>query len=275
LGVLLFEMCCGWSPFYAEDTQQMYKNICFGKIRFPKGVIGEDGKQFVKGLLNRNPKHRLGSHRDAAELKEHAFFKSIDWDALALKQVTPPFKPVVESDESVANFDPEFTTTDVADIGPEELDLDDEDPSEDWVALSSSQIGTSHTPNGPLGSDRPPNGNYTMTSPSVAAAAQASSRSIQVPQKKKKKRDVAGTPLTNSVQENFRGFTYHGESVLPEGAAGLLSEAQLDAEEAVHDEDGEGLASPEEEDLDLESPVGRYAAQRRGMHMSGFEDELV
>ena len=49
LGVLLFEMCCGWSPFYAEDTQQMYKNICFGKIRFPRGVINEDGKQFVKG----------------------------------------------------------------------------------------------------------------------------------------------------------------------------------------------------------------------------------
>lgn len=50
LGVLLFEMCCGWSPFYAEDTQQMYKNICFGKIRFPRGVIDEDGKQFVKGV---------------------------------------------------------------------------------------------------------------------------------------------------------------------------------------------------------------------------------
>ena len=43
-------MCCGWSPFYAEDTQQMYKNICFGKIRFPKGVINDDGKQFVKGV---------------------------------------------------------------------------------------------------------------------------------------------------------------------------------------------------------------------------------
>lgn len=34
LGVLLFEMCCGWSPFYAEDTQQMYKNICFGAFAF-------------------------------------------------------------------------------------------------------------------------------------------------------------------------------------------------------------------------------------------------
>lgn len=28
----------------------MYKNICFGKIKFPRGVIGDDGKQFVKGV---------------------------------------------------------------------------------------------------------------------------------------------------------------------------------------------------------------------------------
>lgn len=113
LGVLLFEMCCGWSPFYAEDTQQMYRNICFGKIKFPRGAIGDDGKQFVKGLLNRNPKHRLGAANDAKDLKDHAFFKDIDFDALSQKQLTPPFKPSVESDESVANFDPEFTETDL------------------------------------------------------------------------------------------------------------------------------------------------------------------
>lgn len=113
LGVLLFEMCCGWSPFYAEDTQQMYRNICFGKIKFPRGAIGDDGKQFVKGLLNRNPKHRLGAKNDAQDLKDHAFFKDIDFVALSQKQLTPPFKPSVESDESVANFDPEFTETDL------------------------------------------------------------------------------------------------------------------------------------------------------------------
>lgn len=116
LGVLLFEMCCGWSPFYAEDTQQMYRNICFGKIKFPRGAIGDDGKQFVKGLLNRNPRHRLGAQRDAQDLKEHPFFKDIDFEALAKKQLTPPFKPLVESDESVANFDPEFTETDLKDV---------------------------------------------------------------------------------------------------------------------------------------------------------------
>ena len=28
----------------------MYRNICFGKIKFPRGAIGDDGKQFVKGV---------------------------------------------------------------------------------------------------------------------------------------------------------------------------------------------------------------------------------
>jgi protein-serine/threonine kinase len=32
----------------------MYKNICFGKIKFPRGVIGDDGKQFVKGVGSRS-----------------------------------------------------------------------------------------------------------------------------------------------------------------------------------------------------------------------------
>lgn len=109
LGVLVFEMCCGWSPFYAEDTQQMYKNIAFGKVRFPRDTLSLEGRNFVKGLLNRNPKHRLGATNDAEELKNHAFFNDIDWDALAKKLITPPFKPQLKSDTDVSYFDPEFT----------------------------------------------------------------------------------------------------------------------------------------------------------------------
>jgi protein-serine/threonine kinase len=109
LGVLVFEMCCGWSPFYAEDTQQMYKNIAFGKVRFPRDALSTEGRNFVKGLLNRNPKHRLGATKDAEELKAHPFFADIDWDALAKKNVVPPFKPKLKSELDVSNFDPEFT----------------------------------------------------------------------------------------------------------------------------------------------------------------------
>ncbi|OCH92893.1 Pkinase-domain-containing protein [Obba rivulosa] len=251
LGVLLFEMCCGWSPFYAEDTQQMYKNICFGKIRFPKGVINEDGKQFVKGLLNRNPKHRLGAQRDAAELKEHPFFKTIDWDALAKKQATPPFKPAVESDESVANFDPEFTTADIREAGPNDImDLDEEDPSEDWVQLSQSITGSLHTPNGPLGSDRAPKG-------------------IEIAPRRRKKREQEGSPLTSSVQENFRGFTYHGGESVMAPAAGLLAEKQPE-EHAVQDDE---LPEHSDDDLVDDMPAGRYARRRKD-DLDGFDEDM-
>ncbi|KAJ8058238.1 hypothetical protein OCU04_012433 [Sclerotinia nivalis] len=109
LGVLVFEMCCGWSPFYAEDTQQMYKNIAFGKVRFPRDTLTTEGRNFVKGLLNRNPRHRLGATDDAEELKRHPFFSDIDWDALTKKLITPPFKPKLKSETDTSNFDPEFT----------------------------------------------------------------------------------------------------------------------------------------------------------------------
>lgn len=109
LGVLVFEMCCGWSPFYAEDTQQMYKNIAFGKVRFPRDALSTEGRNFVKGLLNRNPKHRLGAIDDAEELKAHPFFADINWVALTKKNVVPPFKPKLKSVLDTSNFDPEFT----------------------------------------------------------------------------------------------------------------------------------------------------------------------
>lgn len=181
LGVLLFEMCCGWSPFYAEDTQQMYRNICFGKIKFPRGAIGDDGKQFVKGLLNRNPRHRLGAQRDAEDLKEHPFFKDIDFDALAKKQVTPPFKPLVESDESVANFDPEFTETDLKDVaiipGFE----------------GSSTDAAKALQNGDILSEKDANG-----------------KGVAINKNGRAGEDDDDQLLTKSVQDKFRGFSYSG-----------------------------------------------------------------
>ncbi|KAK0562912.1 Serine/threonine-protein kinase [Tilletia horrida] len=183
LGVLLFEMCCGWSPFYAEDTQQMYRNICFGKIKFPRGAIGDDGKQFVKGLLNRNPKHRLGAQRDAQDLKEHAFFKDIDWEALAAKRITPPFKPLVESDESTANFDPEFTEMNLSEVAIMP-DFDGVEGAEDEALVDGA--GVKRTPSG--------------SGPTGAVAIQ-------------RRRERSGDeeePLTRSVQDKFRGFSYSG-----------------------------------------------------------------
>ncbi|KAK1228898.1 Serine/threonine-protein kinase [Marasmius sp. AFHP31] len=314
LGVLLFEMCCGWSPFYAEDTQQMYRNICFGKIRFPKGVINEDGKQFVKGLLNRNPKHRLGAQRDAAELKEHAFFKSIDWHLLSLKQVTPPFKPAVESDESTANFDPEFTTADISDIvdlSDDEGEWDDEDPSEDWVSQSLSS--SLHLGNGPLGSEKfgsmtSLHGNGSGSSVNLNGGASGKlSRNASTSsdkhgkgitikgadkdkanggsggKKKKKNRERDGgaeSPLTGSVQENFKGFTYSGESVTNHADAFMHvrnRQQQNGGGDDLDEIEGGARSDPNTEDEyeDFGKAAGRYANQRRkGFGFTEMDDDM-
>ncbi|KAG9317243.1 Pkinase-domain-containing protein [Chiua virens] len=258
LGVLLFEMCCGWSPFYAEDTQQMYKNICFGKIRFPRSVISEEGKMFVKGLLNRNPKHRLGAQRDAEELKEHSFFSSIDWKALSMKQVTPPFKPVVESDESTANFDPEFTTADIREVGgglDGACSPDEEDPSEAWIQSGSQ--GPFHTPNGPLGCDR-----MTISASHQPNGSNGLTRAQGIQISRRRNQDPSGSPLTNSVQENFRGFTYSGgESVLHEGILGRRAET----DDEVIDDDELPETTTEDEFEDEASFAGRYSKGRSGI----------
>ncbi|PBL02252.1 kinase-like protein [Armillaria gallica] len=280
LGVLLFEMCCGWSPFYAEDTQQMYKNICFGKIRFPKGVINEEGKQFVKGLLNRNPKHRLGATRDAAELKEHTFFSCVDWKALSLKQVTPPFKPVVESDESTANFDPEFTTADLSQVGVD--GMDENDPSEDWV-MSGSFMGSSHTPNGPLGSERngsssslgSMHGGFGALSMTNGPPSAKSSKGVDIKKAKNGKRKSGnsgrGSPLTSSVQEKFRGFSYSGgESLRDE----MEVRTKVNGNGKSDDEGGQSGPEPTTEDEyeDFSRSAGRYArGKRRGLGFTEVE----
>lgn len=123
-------------------------------------------------LLNRNPKHRLGATRDAAELKEHPFFKSIDWIALAARQIAPPFKPYVDSDESVANFDPEFTEANLLEEAPDDVTFDEEDP--EWL----------HQAGGGCGAD------------GVSGAGPVAIKQRRPP--------MIVVPLTNSVQENFR-----------------------------------------------------------------------
>ena len=245
----------------------------------------------------------------------------MDWSLLSRKEITPPFKPVVESDESVNNFDPEFTSADISDMtlsNGNDGNLDDDDPSEAWVSQSFNQgNGFVHTPVGPLGSEQssfhsqPRNGlvnpmslvNTHQTPPppplplSLHQPPAPSSRhgfsssssslssnhhhhnshtttpaqTIRIKQAKPR-RDVAGTPLTNSVQENFRGFTFHGESlVVP--PPGMLLQGKSDGEEDGQEEGDE--VTTEDEVEDTKRSAGRYANMRRkGLGFSTMDDDL-
>ena len=57
--------------------------------------MSESARGLILQLLNRNPHKRLGSgQRDAQDIKEHAFFKDINWDDVINKRITVP-KPKI------------------------------------------------------------------------------------------------------------------------------------------------------------------------------------
>ena len=61
-------------------------------------------------LLTREPERRLGSgERDALEVMEHPYFKSVNFDDIYHKRVPPPFIPQLSSATDTSNFDQEFT----------------------------------------------------------------------------------------------------------------------------------------------------------------------
>jgi serine/threonine protein kinase len=105
VGILLYEMFVGIPPFRSGNKQTLQKKITAEKIQYPK-YLGNDALKLLKGLLERDPKKRLGGGATgSADVKAHPFFKKIDWKKLESMQVPSPFKPTLSTAESVENFD--------------------------------------------------------------------------------------------------------------------------------------------------------------------------
>jgi len=93
LGVLIFEMLAGYSPFYSHLPLEIYKNILRGSIRF-SSCMSENAKDLLKGLLTRDMTSRLGRMQGGvSELRSHPFFANIDWENIST--MTPPIVPSI------------------------------------------------------------------------------------------------------------------------------------------------------------------------------------
>ncbi|GMH12330.1 hypothetical protein Nepgr_014171 [Nepenthes gracilis] len=80
LGILLYEMLYGYTPFRGKTRQKTFTNILQKNLKFPKSVqVSLHAKQLMYRLLRRDPKNRLGSQEGANEIKRHPFFHGVNW----------------------------------------------------------------------------------------------------------------------------------------------------------------------------------------------------
>ena len=91
IGILVFEMLTGKTPFSAGNAKGLFVNILVHEPQFPD-YIPEDARDLISKLLHKSPSCRFGAPEMGGftELMAHEFFSSIDWDKLRKKEVQPP-----------------------------------------------------------------------------------------------------------------------------------------------------------------------------------------
>jgi len=115
-GTLIYEMLCGMPPFFDSNQQRMYHLILNAPLRCPS-YISDEAVSLLSGLLQRNIANRLGSGpTDAEEIKQHPFFKHLNFDMVYNKQYEPEFiPPKSRYSVDVQNFDANFTRENAVD----------------------------------------------------------------------------------------------------------------------------------------------------------------
>ncbi|CAI9105241.1 OLC1v1004124C1 [Oldenlandia corymbosa var. corymbosa] len=89
LGILLYEMLYGYTPFRGKTRQKTFANILHKDLKFPGSIPASlQVKQLIYRLLHRDPKNRLGSREGASEIKKHPFFKGVNW--ALVRCMSPP-----------------------------------------------------------------------------------------------------------------------------------------------------------------------------------------
>lgn len=93
LGAVVYEFLVGVPPFHGETETETFSNILNYEIDWSElEEFSPEARDFIHGLLQINPKKRLGAN-GIQEIMKHPWFASIDWDNIV--NLKPPFVPEI------------------------------------------------------------------------------------------------------------------------------------------------------------------------------------
>ena len=147
LGVIMFEMLTTKLPFKFKSDGIPNPNVYKKNIIFPTWM-DETAKDLIIKLLNIDPNLRLGSgHNGCDDIKNHEFFKNIDWNLALKKKLKPPFIPKIDDETDIKYFEKSLAETPIFSENSEMIVNTEENEEEDdkydgftFVAVSYNEL---------------------------------------------------------------------------------------------------------------------------------------
>ena len=139
-GIVLYEMLCGTTPFYDDNIDVVLDNIVKGDVIFPSiNNLSNEAKDLIKKLLCNNVKERLGYKEGINEIKEHPFFRVLDFKNVEQKKLTAPFYPEtalgdeedIDSEESGEEGENDYSNEEDDRVKMEEEESEENEENED------------------------------------------------------------------------------------------------------------------------------------------------
>ncbi|KAL7900922.1 serine/threonine protein kinase, AGC family [Trichoderma sp. SZMC 28014] len=95
LGILIYEMLYGTTPFKGKNRNATFANILREDIPFPDHTgapqISNLCKSLIRKLLIKDENRRLGARAGASDIKAHPFFRTTQW--ALIRHMKPPIVP--------------------------------------------------------------------------------------------------------------------------------------------------------------------------------------
>ncbi|KAI9286057.1 Pkinase-domain-containing protein [Umbelopsis sp. AD052] len=106
LGILIYEMMYGTTPFKGTNRNETFSKILKLEVEFPacpppnhNHTASNTCRSLVRKLLHKDEHKRLGCRAGAADVKQQAWFKPINW--ALLRHCEPPIIPIIKQPNGI------------------------------------------------------------------------------------------------------------------------------------------------------------------------------